>query len=194
MMVIKRIYKDDLLLKNYMIECSKRGFNNNTSIELLKFNYFETSAFFAAIENNKIITFSGVHNFDHDNKRYYRVGFRAATIYDENYKPQMTKNFYKSSLQFGVMFPIQMMWILKNIDNTAQFVTTTTNPTSNKDTAGRSLVVDKVFRKDKILGISLLYENITYLHTSQDVWLLNKDMFLKNFEEIHLNKTVQLEL
>lgn len=193
-MIIKRIYEDDLLLRNYMIECSKRGFNNNTSTESLKFNYFETSAFFAAVENNKIRTLSGVHNFDYDNKRYYRVGFRAATIYDETYKPKMTKNFYKSSLQFGVLFPIQMMWILKNVDSDAQFVMTSTNPVSTIDTAGRSLVVDKVFRKGKILGASLLYENITYLYTLQDVWLLDKDMFLKNFEEIHLNKTVKLDL
>lgn len=193
-MIIKRIYEDDLLLRNYMIECSKRGFNNNTSTESLKFNYFETSAFFAAVENNKIRTLSGVHNFDYDNKRYYRVGFRAATIYDETYKPKMTKNFYKSSLQFGVLFPIQMMWILQNVDSDAQFVMTSTNPVSTIDTAGRSLVVDKVFRKGKILGASLLYENITYLYTLQDVWLLDKDMFLKNFEEIHLNKTVQLDL
>ena len=71
----KQINKDDPLLPSFMEECAKKGFDNNTSIKKLKFDYFEHIQFFGGIEDNRIKVFSGVHEFYMDKKKPPELSF-----------------------------------------------------------------------------------------------------------------------
>lgn len=178
-MLFRQIYKDDPLLPVFMEECRKRGFNNNTSIEKLKFNYFEHIFFFAGIEDGKIKLFSGVHEFDMDGERYWRCGFRGATI-DADQK--MSRNLRINSLNFGINYYIQMQYI-ENLRGPSNFVHTSNTPESI-DGAGRSHAVDKLMKRG-VEGVTLLKENFEYLYTKQNVWLLDKAVWKKDFDKYH---------
>lgn len=180
-MLFRQIYKDDPLLPAFMEECSKRGFNNNTSIENLKFDYFEHIFFFAGIEDGKIKLFSGVHEFDMDGERYWRCGFRGATI-DADQK--MSRNLRKNSLNVGINYYIQMQYI-ESLHGPSKFVHTSNTPESI-DGAGRSHAVDRLMKRG-VEGITLLAEDFEYLYTKQNVWLLDKDVWYNDFDKYHRN-------
>lgn len=191
MIKLKRIYSDDILLPKFMEECNKKGYKNNISISSIKFDYFEESAFFGLIETvankDRILTLSGIHNFDFDGQRHYRIGFRAAAIYVEGgYKPKFNKDFAKHSLQCGVLMANQIMFGMKKfINKNAKFIMTTNSPINQNEIAGKSFDFDYFARKNLMPGVTMLYENITYLNTVQNVWLIDKDVYINNFEKYH---------
>lgn len=178
-MLFRQIYKDDPLLPAFMEVCSKRGFNNNTSIEKLKFDYFDNVYFFAGIENDAIKIFSGVHEFDIDGKRYWRCGFRGATV-DADQK--MSRNLRINSLNVGINYYIQMQYV-ENIHGPSKFVHTSNTPESI-DGASRSHAVDRLMHRG-ISGITLLKSNYEYLYTKQNVWLLDKELWYNDFDKYH---------
>lgn len=178
-MHFRRIYKDDPLLPSFMEECATKGFDNNTSIKNLKFDYFEHLQFFAGIEDNRIKVFSGVHEFYMDNKTYWRCGFRGATI-DADQK--VSRNLRLGSLNAGINYYLQMKHIDK-LHGPSNFIHTSNRPESI-DGAGRSHAVDKLMRRG-IEGISLLKEDFEYLYTQQNVWLLDKEIWARDFEKYH---------
>lgn len=191
MMRLKQIYSDDPLLPKFMEECGERGYKNNTTVKDLKFDYFEECAFFGLIEtvmgNDRIVTMSGIHNFDFDGQRHYRIGFRAASTYIEGgYKPKFNKDFAKHSLQCGVLMTNQILFGEKHfINKNAKFIMTTNSPINQTEVAGRSFDFDYFARKKLMPGVTLLYENITYLNTVQNVWLIDKNVYINNFEKYH---------
>lgn len=183
-MYFKQIYKDDPLLPEFIERCSREGYNNNSTLDKLKFDYFEHSAFFAGIEDNKIKVFSGVHNFDYDSKHYWRVGFRAATLYDDTFTPKPSNNFRKISISAGVLFTLEMKWVEHNFGN-SQYIMTSNDSQNDVDTAGRSHIVDTIAKRNRISGCTLLYEKITYLNTIQNVWLLDKDVWYNDYQKYY---------
>lgn len=183
-MYFKQIFKDDPLLPEYINECKNRGFYNNSTLESLKFSHFEHSAFFGGIEEEKIKVFSGVHNFDYNNKRYWRVGFRGATLYDKTFTPVFSTNFRKASIQAGVIFTISMKWVESKFGD-SEFIMTSNAINHSIDVAGRSHIVDKIAKRNRIKGCTLLYENIEYLYTIQNVWLLDKKVWYEDFNKYY---------
>ena len=178
-MLFRQIYKDDPLLPAFMEKCSKRGFDNNTSIEKLKFDYFDNVYFFAGIEDDAIKLFSGVHEFDMGGERYWRCGFRGATI-DADQK--MSRNLRKTSLNVGINYYIQMQYI-ESLHGPSNFVHTS-NTLESIDGAGRSHAVDRLMKRG-VEGITLLAEDFEYLYTKQNVWLLDKNVWKRDFNKYH---------
>ena len=172
-----------------MDECSNRKFNNNKSISDLKFDYFEHSAFFALIHNNKIKLFSGVHNFDLNGVRYWRVGFRSVSLYDNTFKPVVSRNWRKASINIGALYALQMKWVEEQFGR-AKFIVTSNVPGKSQDTAGASHSVDRALKNGIITGTKLLFEDIEYLYTIQNVWQLDQDIWYEDFEKYH--KTIKL--
>jgi len=183
-MYFKQIYKDDPLLPDFIERCTREGYNNNSTLDKIKFDYFEHSAFFAGIADNRIKVFSGVHNFDYDGKHYWRVGFRAATLYDDIFKPTPSNNFRKISLSAGVLFTLEMKWVEHNFGN-SQYIMTSNDSQNDVDTAGRSHMVDAIAKRNRISGCTLLHEKITYLNTIQNVWLLDKDVWYNDYQKYY---------
>lgn len=189
MIYFKRIYKNDPLLNDFIEECSIRQYKNNSSIELLKFDYFDYQAFFAGIVNDRIKIFSGVHNFDYNSSRYWRIGFRGVSLYDETFKPITSSNWRKTSLNMGVNFYLQMKWVENNFGS-SNFVMTSNDFHQSIDGAGKSHKVDKLAKFGRLSGCSLIYENIEYLYTIQNVWLLDKQQWYDDFDKFYKGKIV----
>jgi hypothetical protein len=186
-MHFERIYKDDPRLDIFVEECKQRNLNNNKSIKDLKFDYFDNQAFFAGIQDNKIKVFSGVHNFDYDNKRYWRLGFRGVTLYDEKFKPITSKNWRRASVNMGVLFYFSIEWVERNF-GPSDFIMTSNDYQKSLDGAGSSHQVDKIAKLGFFKGCSLLYENIEYLYTIQNVWALEKKYWYEDFDRFYKDK------
>ena len=183
-MYFKQIYKDDPLLPDFIERCIMHGYNNNSTLDKIKFDYFEHSAFFAGIEDDKIKVFSGVHNFEYDNKHYWRVGFRAVTLYDDKFNPKPSNNFRKISFSAGVLFTLEMKWVEHNY-NTGTFIITSNDNQNEVDTAGRSHMFDTIAKRNRVSGCTLLYDKITYLNTVQNVWLLDRDLWFSDYQKYY---------
>lgn len=194
-MILRQIFSDDPLLPNFCDECVSRGYYNNRSIKAMKFDHFEHSAFFAVIHDNKIKSISGVHNFEYEDKKYYRIGFRSVALYDNEFKFKPSKDLLKTSIQYGLMFPIQIMYAQKHFPK-APYVLTTNNSSNDKDTAGKSKVIDRKFKQSmhRLRGISVLYENIYYLNTYQTLWSIDENFFLSVYEENKKNFDIEIIL
>lgn len=188
-MYFEQIYKDDTRLELFVQECEKRNLNNNKSIKDLKFNYFEHQAFFAGIHEDKIKLFGGVHNFDYNNTRYWRIGFRAVALYDQNFKPFTSKNWRRVSLIMGVVFYLGMKWVESNF-GPSRFIITTNDNQKSLDGAGSSHQVDRLAKLGVLSGCSLLYEEIEYLYTIQNVWELDKIHWYNDFDKFYKNKVI----
>lgn len=185
-MEIRQIFKDDPLLIEYMQECKERNFLNNTTLKDLKFDYFEQSAFFCLLVDGKIREFSGVHNFDIDGKRYYRIAFRSGSLRDKNYSPKTGKSMLTCSVVVGILSVVQIQYI-ENLYGPQDFVITTN---IDKTGAGRSHIVNRWYLEGKEPAIKkLLYEDVEYLYTRQNVWLVNKENVLKDYETRFRNFT-----
>lgn len=186
-MIFKKINKDDILLNDFILECQKRGYYNNSSIEKIKFDYFEYSSFFGGVHEGKLKVFSGVHNFDFDNKRYWRVLFRGVTLYDDAFKPVTSRNLRLASINFGICTTLQMKWIERNFSDPI-FVMTSNDKENSIDTAGRSHAVDRLARAGLITGCKPLFKNIEYLYTVQNVWEFNKNVWYDDFDKFYRNR------
>ncbi len=175
---LRQIFSDDPLLDEYFEECKLRGYFNNDSVKNIKFDYFEQSAFFALIIDGKIREFSGVHNFDYNGKRYYRAGFRATSICDKDYRPKLSSSLIKTSFNFTNLIPMQILYIEEQF-GPQEFILTTNTEFSK---TSKSHIMDKHFKRGREPWVKLLYSDIEYLNTKQNVWVLEKDEFINNFK------------
>jgi hypothetical protein len=182
-MLYKQIFKDDPLLPAFVDACKINGFQNNSTIAAMKFNHFEHSAFFAGIDDGKIKAFGGVHNFDIDGIRLWRVGFRGVSLYDDKFVPVISKNWRKAGVNVGILFTLQMKWVELMFRDPA-FVITTNDAESSIDMSGRSHDVDLLLKR-KVEGFSLMYEKINYLNTIQNVWSLDKELWHSDFNKYY---------
>jgi hypothetical protein len=192
-MLFKQIHVDDPLLIPFTEECGRRDISNNNSIKNLKFDYFKHSAFFGGIQDNCIKVFSGTHPMEINGKEYWRVGFRGVALYDELYKPSTHKNFRRSSFCAGITFVLAMKWVEHHFGSSEFVMTTNIDPVSDKS---RSNAMDKLSKHGvRNTGWSLLYEDITYLSTRQNVWSIDKQLFYSDFDKYHKdNHEFQIEV
>lgn len=191
-MYITQLYKNDLRLEKFMNECRSRNFHNNSTIKDIKFDYFDYSAFFGLIYNDNIKLFSGVHNFDYNNERFWRVGFRSVSLYDNEFKPRLSRHWRKSSINIGALYTLQMKWVEAQF-GPSKFIVTSNVPGKSQDTAGASHLVDKALKNGRITGTRLLFEEIEYLYTIQNVWLLDQNFWYRDYEQYHKNIKVVVE-
>lgn len=180
-MYFQQIDKTDERLIPFIEECKSRNYNNNMSIKDMKFDYFEHSAFFAGIHDNKIKTLSGVHNFEFDGGTYWRVAFRAVSLYDSIFKPKLSKNWRIASIHMGVGITLEMKWVNENF-GPAKFIITSNDYNHSIEQSGSGHGVDKLFKTNNIPGVSLLYNNITYMNTIQNVWLLDQNKWYDDYD------------
>jgi hypothetical protein len=75
------------------------------------------------------------------------------------------------------------MQYIENLRGPSNFVHTSNTPESI-DGAGRSHAVDKLMKRG-VEGVTLLKENFEYLYTKQNVWLLDKAVWKKDFDKYH---------
>jgi hypothetical protein len=187
----QKIDSSDTRLTEFVRECSNRDIKNNSSVEVIQFHKYSESAFFAGIHDEKIKVFSGVHKFNIFDKTFWRVGFRGVTLYDEKFKPMFSKNWRRSSLNMGVNFFLQMKWVEQNF-GTSEFVITSNDQTKSSP-AGRSHDVDRMAKSNKLSGMEILYEDVLYANTVQNIWILDKKLWYEDFEKYYKNIVFSLD-
>lgn len=168
-----------------MEECRKRGYNNNTSIDKMKFDKYDYCRYIAIIVDNQIHAISGVHNMDIDSRTYFRCGFRGVSL--ATY-PSLSRNYRKTSYNVGINWFLLMRLVMKEVDSNAQFVVTTNDYSESIETAGDSHHADKFYKTVKPEGYSLLYEKITYMYTVQNVWKLDYNIWERDFYKYHVDR------
>jgi hypothetical protein len=84
----------------------------------------------------------------------------------------------------GVNFYLQMQWVEQNF-GPSKFIMTSNDNLNSHDSAGSSHHVDRLAKNGHLSGCSLLHENIEYLHTKQNVWLLDKKHWYNDFDNFY---------
>lgn len=181
-MICKLITKDDPLLIPFIKECKRRGFNNNSSIEKMKFDFYDYCRFIAVVKDQEIVAISGVHKMHFNSQTFYRCGFRGVTL-----KPgqQVSRNYRKTSYNVGITWYLLMRLVLKEKCSNPTFIVTTNDYRDSVESAGGSHRADRFYKIHKPEGYALLYEKALYMHTVQNIWQLDFDVWKRDFYKYH---------
>jgi hypothetical protein len=170
------------LLEEFCQEAAKAGYENNSSLALMKFNgkydLYEQADFWGIMFENKLICVSGCHKWK---DRTQRCLFRSATLpaYD-SIVPGLNRN-HMNSLPFSVMMPYQ---IAKGVeDGVEHFYITTSN--GEHDASGKMKRTHKALQILAKNGIvDFVADEIIY-STPQTKWELNLDRYLSALRSFH---------
>lgn len=172
--------KDLSAIKIFCEECKKLGWENNSSLEKIKLEKTQMpyGQFFIGLNEDKIFTLAGVHQFPEINNNAWRCLFRGAQL--PGYTPAWSSNLWKSSIHFTYMIYYQINFVQKISPNAEFYITTNTN----NDKAGVSSRLDKIMmpRIEKT-GIWSLDRKIILYGVEQNVWKINVEKYMKDREQ-----------
>jgi hypothetical protein len=153
-------------------ECHALGYENNSSLESMKFH---SATFFAAYEQEKIISLAGVHPLSQVNKHAWRCLFRGAQL--PGYTPQWSMNIFKSGIHFGQFLYRQIKYV-QDIDPNAEFYIST----NLKETTGAKShrINDVMMPRIAKMGVWELHsENIILYNVPQNLWKVNVQQYME---------------
>lgn len=162
----KRLYDISKELLVFVERCKEFGFANNASLASMKWNWCMENggAWFATYRSQSIISVSGIHPFEDG----YRALFRGAQLESRNVP---LNRYHMQSYCFHDHLPYQLqiagskpIYITTNVDN---------------DASGKMLKINKVFSLMSDIGVVTLVTTKDVFNTKQNVWLLNRDAYLK---------------
>lgn len=171
-LTFKLLTNDDIpMIEDFCRECSLLGYKNNESLESMKFNF---ATFFAALDNEKIISLAGVHPLPEVNKNAWRCLFRGAQL--PGYTPQWSMNIFKSGIQFSQLLYRQIQYVKKINDKSEFYISTNLNSnTGAKSHRMNSVIMPRISK----LGVwSLHTENMMLYHVPQNLWKLDVSKYL----------------
>lgn len=138
MKIVKLTDEHVPLLKKFCRKCAKAGFQNNSSLELLKWgghvDLKEPPHFWALLVNDEIASISGSHYFgDHaPGIRQIRCLFRSATLPKySNLIPGISKN-HMNSIPFSLLMPHQLLHSFEQGDHIFYITTSNDHDASGK--------------------------------------------------------------
>jgi len=157
------------ILKEFCSESKKLGYNNNASLENLKFNIrsdLEYPAEFWGVKfENKLISLAGCHQLD---DKILRCLFRGANL--PNYKVFKSLNAnHMNSLAFSLLLPLQIFFGLEK--NLKEFVITTT--ASDNDDSGKMQGSNRILSLLSKKGIVDFVETKLIFNIPQNIWKIN---------------------
>lgn len=159
-------------LKIFCNACKELGYENNASLESMKFS---TAVFFGAFDDDKIISLAGVHRLSEVNDRAWRCLFRGAQL--PGYTPQWSLDIFKSGIHFS-QFLYRQIKLVQDIDPQAEFYIST-NIKSNTG-AKSSRLNDIMMPRIAKMGIWELHlENFPLYHVPQNLWRVNVAVYMK---------------
>lgn len=171
--------KHNGLLKKYCEECKKIGYANNSSIERLNLTAHTPSLFLVGLERKKIVLFQGCYSLRLGDTKYWRMGYRAATTIKTK---ALFNNHNKTPVTCGVAL---LMMQLSSKYDAKRFIFTTNSPLHSIDGAGKSHKMDKVLSRTP--GHSLIYKNLEFKQTIQNIWKIDKNVYDKYFWNYHIH-------
>ena len=173
-MLFKQLTNDDIPhIEEFCIECSNLGYENNISLEAMK---FDSAIFFGAFKNNQLFSLAGVHKFPEINDRAYRCLFRGAQL--PGYTPKWSMNLFESGIHFGQFIYMQIKYI-QQFDSLAEFYITTNidNLKAGASTRLHKTMMPRIAEKGYW---SLVNANMLLYNTQQSVWKVNVEKYLQD--------------
>lgn len=180
--VAKLSQKHTDLLQNFCHKCKQAGYENNSSLEAMKWNGIydlpDRARFWALIVNNEIVGISGVHKF---NNKKLRCLFRSAVLPNfQNIVPGISRN-HMNSAPFSILLPYQISWGIQN--NYEEFFITTSH--GSHDVSGKMSRTHKALSLLSKRHVVDFYSTEVVYNIPQTIWHLNLQKYmeiLKKFE------------
>lgn len=166
-MKTSRIYEETSQLLSFIDTCSKLSYNNNSSLQSMKFDWcLETGGawFITCNALDEIISLSGIHPF----KDGFRVLFRGVQLYPR--KIGINK-YHMQSHCFYYQLPYQIEFA----DNKPMYITTNVI----NDASGKMTRIDKTFHHLENSGLVKHCGQDVIYNTLQNVWLLNTEKYFE---------------
>ena len=165
---IKRITDPGHLVEFFMA-CSERGFGNNVSPDVMRFDWVleQGGGWWVSEVDDEILAVSGAHPFQDG----WRVMFREAQL-----KPRIKtlSRLHKQSHCWVDHVPLQIKYIDKDCP-----IYFTTNKNKEDDVSGKMLKVDKAMKPLSGRGIIEYIDTAEYYNTLQSKWKLNKERYFE---------------
>lgn len=164
--------KNDILtsateeLLEFIDECSKLGFKNNDSLDVM--NFFNTikdgGTWFATYVDNKIVGISGVHKF----RDGYRALYRGCQLH--SISGGLTRN-HMNCWMFKYHLPIA----IDLVNGDPIYITTNTD----NDASGSMLRLNKLYHVLEKNGLVTKVGCEEIRGVNQNIWLLNNKRYLE---------------
>lgn len=153
-------------LLEFIQECNKRGFKNNSSLEVMRFNEIleDSGLWFATYVDNKIVGVSGLHRF----KDGYRALYRGAQLYP---RPGGLSKNHMNCWMFYYHLPI----VIDLVNAKPIYITTNTD----NDASGSMLKLNKIYHILEKNGLVDLVSNEEVFGVNQNIWKLNNVRYLE---------------
>ena len=175
--VVKLQEQDIDILEKFCNECKDLGYNNNASIQAMKFNGMydlgEFATFFAVKVNGEIAAVSGSHSFG---PKQLRCGFRGCALSRFNGIITGLSKTHMTNLTWGPLVPEE---IIDGLERGYDEFFITTSHTSH-DPSGKMHRTHRAMELLAKQGI-LDYAGIeTFYHVPQTKWKFNLSKFFKS--------------
>lgn len=159
-------------VEQFCQECSLLGYENNRSLETMKFH---SATFFAAYDQERIVSIAGVHELPEVNERSWRCLFRGAQL--PGYTPQWSMNIFKSGIHFS-QFLYRQIKHVQEIDPSAEFYISTNLKASTGAKSHR--MNDVMMPRIAKMGVwSLHSENVMLYNVPQNLWKINVQQYME---------------
>lgn len=179
----KRIFSPDDSLFEFMNECEKLGYANNTSLKALKFDWIEETggSWWGTYDSNRLIAISAIHPFLDG----WRALHRGAQI---QLRPFNGLNKYQKQ-NYGIYdhLHMQIQWsgMFKDYDNEPKPIYITTSIESADDRSGK---MNRIHRSASILAAQGMFEHVLddiIYGVNQSIWKVNVDRYyeIRNLSE-----------
>lgn len=177
MQIVKLYQKDIELVRFFTNECKKVGYNNNSTLEDMKwgdsrYDLPDIAHWWALIIQDNVASISGCHKI---NETQLRCLFRSATLPRwDNLITGISKN-HMNSIPFSLLLPKQIEWGLAQ--GYTEFLITTSH--GEHDASGK---MNRTHRAISLLSrrgiVEFVGEEIIY-HTPQTVWRIVIDSYMQ---------------
>lgn len=189
MFSIKLTHEHTILVNDFCQTAAYAGFENNSSIEKMKFNgkydLSDPADFWGLILDNKLIAVSGAH-IQQDS---IRCLFRSATLPEySNLIPGLSKN-HMNSLPFSILLPYQIVQGLNQ--GIKEFYITTSN--GDHDTSGKMKRTHRALSLLSKRGIVDFAGDEIIYYTNQTKWKINLSAYYDALKSFHATR-VQLAI
>ena len=171
----KELVVADKSLDNFLRKCEQKNFKNNSSLDIMKFQWcLDTGGtWFATYVDGEIISFSGIHPWDHSRRHGCRILFRGVQL--EPRKIGLNRH-HMQSYGFYYHVPLQIEWAKKrsiNPDNEYFYITTNTD----YDMSGKMTRINKTFHHLEKTGIVKCLGVSEVFNVDQTTWELDQTKY-----------------
>lgn len=162
-------------VEQFCKECLLLGYENNSSLEAMKFH---SATFFAAYDQERIVSLAGVHPLPEVNEHAWRCLFRGAQL--PGYTPQWSMNIFKSGIHFSQFLYRQIKYV-ESIDPNAEYYISTNidNPKAGSSSRLHKTMMPRLSKQGYW---DLVNPDIELYYTRQSLWKVNVSNYMTSRE------------